>query len=219
MEENNQKLDKTRTEIRTEMDQSIEKIEKQFLTIQERINKKREKKYVEVDCKMVEIQEQVNNNSGKIIGICERLREEGTKLLINVEAKINQDKEEKIQACEDLKEQNREIMNYIEEKIKIGNGTGHNVITNYSKLEREAVKFHPSKNQHPKVALLKEINFITITIIETKNIRTIGDGMTTETGNMEIHRDIENRQRKEEIKESFKDMKLKMRIIDQMEEM
>ncbi|KAF5293792.1 hypothetical protein FQA39_LY03277 [Lamprigera yunnana] len=88
MEENNQKLDETRTEIRTEMDQSMEKIQRQFLTIQEWINMKREKK---------------------------------------------------------------EIVNYIEEKIKIGNGTGHNVITNYSKIEREAPKFHPSKNQHPKV--------------------------------------------------------------------
>ncbi|KAF5301340.1 hypothetical protein FQA39_LY10738 [Lamprigera yunnana] len=85
---------------------------------------------------MEEIQEQVDNNSGEINGICERLREQGTEL-INV--------------CEDLKEQKREIVNYIEEKIKIGNGTGHNVITDYSKIEREAPKFHLSKNQHPKV--------------------------------------------------------------------
>ncbi|KAF5299009.1 hypothetical protein FQA39_LY11641 [Lamprigera yunnana] len=110
------------------MDQRMEKIQKQFLTIQGRINEKWEKKYVEVDCKMVEIQEQVDNNSEQI-----------------------NDKEERIQVCEDLKEHKREIVNYMEEKIKIGNGTGHNVITNYSKIEREAPKFHPSKNQHPKV--------------------------------------------------------------------
>ncbi|KAF5287823.1 hypothetical protein FQA39_LY15684 [Lamprigera yunnana] len=106
--------------------------------------------FFKVDNKMDEIQEQVDNNSGEINGIWERLREQGTKL-INVEAKINQHKEERIQVCEDLKEQKREIVNYIEEKIKIGNGTGHNVITNYSKIEREAPKFHPSKNQHTKV--------------------------------------------------------------------
>ncbi|KAF5275606.1 hypothetical protein FQA39_LY06718 [Lamprigera yunnana] len=114
-EENNTKLDETRTEIRTEMEQSMKKFQRQFLTIQERINEKWEKKYVD-------------NNSGEINGICERLREQGTKL-INVEAKINQHKEERIQVCEDLKEQKREIVNYIEKKIKIGNGTGHNVIT------------------------------------------------------------------------------------------
>ncbi|KAF5295197.1 hypothetical protein FQA39_LY13203 [Lamprigera yunnana] len=120
-----------------------------------RINEKWERKYVEVNCKMVEIQEQVDNNSGQINGICEILREQVTKL-INVEVKINQDKEERIQVCEDLKEHKREIVNYIEEKIKIGNGTGHNVITNYSKIEREAPKFHPSKNQHPKVTKVEE---------------------------------------------------------------
>ncbi|KAF5274618.1 hypothetical protein FQA39_LY07230 [Lamprigera yunnana] len=114
------------------MDQSMEKIQRQFLTIQERINEK------------------IDNNSGQINGICERLREQGTKL-INVEVKINQDIKERIQVCEDLKEKNREIVNYIEEKIKIGNGAGHNVITNYSKIEREAPKFHPSNNEHPKV--------------------------------------------------------------------
>ncbi|KAF5289895.1 hypothetical protein FQA39_LY14957 [Lamprigera yunnana] len=108
------------------MDQRMEKIQRQFLTIQS-INEKWEKKYVEVDNEMEKIQEQVDNNSGEINGICKRLREQGTKL-INVEAKINQHKEEKIQVCE-----------------------GHNVITNYRKIEREAPKFHPSKNQHPKM--------------------------------------------------------------------
>ncbi|KAF5280235.1 hypothetical protein FQA39_LY18095 [Lamprigera yunnana] len=128
------------------MDQSMEKIQRQFKTIQKRIHEKREKKDVEEDCKMVEIKEQVDNSSGQINGIFERLREQEN----NVEAKINQDKEERIQVCEDLKEQNRAIVNYIEEKIKIGNGTGHNVITNYRKIEKEAPKFHPSKNEHPK---------------------------------------------------------------------
>ncbi|KAF5282274.1 hypothetical protein FQA39_LY17636 [Lamprigera yunnana] len=107
------------------MDQSMEKIQSQFFTIQERINEKWEKKYVEVDNKMEEIQEQVNNNSGEINGICERLREQGTKL-INVEVKINEHKEERIQVFEDLKEQKREIVNYIEEKIKLGKGINHN---------------------------------------------------------------------------------------------
>ncbi|KAF5298853.1 hypothetical protein FQA39_LY11665 [Lamprigera yunnana] len=93
---------------------------------------------------------QVDNKSGQINGIFERLRKQGIKL-INVEAKINQDEKERIQVCEDLKEQKMEIVNYIEEKIKIGNGTGHNVITNYSTIEREAPKFYPSKNQYPKV--------------------------------------------------------------------
>ncbi|KAF5294664.1 hypothetical protein FQA39_LY02796 [Lamprigera yunnana] len=69
------------------MDQSMEKIQRQFLTIQERINEKREKKYVKVYSKIEEIQEQADNNSGEINGICERLREQGTKL-INVEAKV-----------------------------------------------------------------------------------------------------------------------------------
>ncbi|KAF5284312.1 hypothetical protein FQA39_LY04605 [Lamprigera yunnana] len=123
---------------------------RQFKTIQERINEKWEKKYEEVDCKMVEKQEQVDNNNGQINGICERLREQGTKL-INVEAKVNQDKEDRVQVCEDLKEQNREIVNYIEEKIKIGNGIGHNVTINYKKIEKEAPKFHSSKNEHRKV--------------------------------------------------------------------
>ncbi|KAF5292238.1 hypothetical protein FQA39_LY14053 [Lamprigera yunnana] len=131
-EENNKKLDETRTEIRTEIDQIMEKIQRQFLTIQERINENWDKRYVEVDTKWKKYK---------------------NKQLINVEAKINQHKEERIQVCEDLKEQKREIVNYIEEKIKIGNGTGYNVITNYSKIEREAPKFHPSKIQHPKVYL------------------------------------------------------------------
>ncbi|KAF5294303.1 hypothetical protein FQA39_LY13447 [Lamprigera yunnana] len=65
-----------------------------------RKNEKWEKKYVEVDSKMEEIQEQVDNNSGEINGIYGRLREQGTKL-INVEAKINQHKEERIRVCED----------------------------------------------------------------------------------------------------------------------
>ncbi|KAF5289023.1 hypothetical protein FQA39_LY03902 [Lamprigera yunnana] len=152
LEETYKKLDETRAKIRTEMDQSMENIQRQFKTIKERINEKWEKKYVEVDCKMVEIQEQVDNNSGQINCICERLREQDTKL-INVEAKINQHKEERIQVGEDFKKQKlREIVNYIEENIKIGNSTGHNVITNYSKIERKAPKFHPSKTQHPKVS-------------------------------------------------------------------
>ncbi|KAF5272674.1 hypothetical protein FQA39_LY07701 [Lamprigera yunnana] len=82
---------------------------------------------------------------GKIQILQEEALEEPTK--IEERTKINQHKEERIQVCEDLKEQKREIVNYINEKIKTGSGTGHNVITNYSKIEREAPKFHPSKNQ------------------------------------------------------------------------
>ncbi|KAF5300694.1 hypothetical protein FQA39_LY11056 [Lamprigera yunnana] len=116
---------------------------------------------------MVEIQEQVDNNSGQINGICERLREQRTKF-INVETKINLHKEEKIQVCEDLKEQKKEIVNYIEEKIKIGNGTGHNVITNYRKIEKEVPKFHPSKNEHPKVFVQKLQTYLEVIVLLEK---------------------------------------------------
>ncbi|KAF5304541.1 hypothetical protein FQA39_LY09592 [Lamprigera yunnana] len=290
-EENNKKLDETRTEIRTEMDQSMEKIQRQFLTIQERINERWEKKYVEVDSKMEEIQEQVDNNSVEINGICERLREQGTKL-INVEAKINQHKEERIQVCEDLKEQKREIVNYIEEEIKIGNGTGHNVTTNYIKIEREAPKFHPSKNQHPKVYVQELQTYLEVIKkqIGNQHDQAMKDAIIreatreeTETwyrtkcerdrkrldgskyynrgcynnyqygkynhggqerdnynytrglfhGNQfyhnnnnrnqrfqdKIHTDLENRRGKEEMIEPLKDMKMKIRTIDKVEEM
>ncbi|KAF5286239.1 hypothetical protein FQA39_LY16350 [Lamprigera yunnana] len=63
-------------------------------------------KYVDLDCKMIERKEQVENNSGHIDGNCKGLRE-----LIDVKAKINQDTEERVQICEDLKEQNKGIMN------------------------------------------------------------------------------------------------------------
>ncbi|KAF5304776.1 hypothetical protein FQA39_LY09553 [Lamprigera yunnana] len=111
LEENNQKLEETRTEIRRKMDQSMEKIQRQFLTIQEKIYEKWEKKYVDFDCKIVERKEQVENISCHIDGNCKGLRD-----LIDVEVKINQDTVEKIQICEDLKEQKREIVNYIEKK-------------------------------------------------------------------------------------------------------
>ncbi|KAF5277635.1 hypothetical protein FQA39_LY06128 [Lamprigera yunnana] len=99
---------------------------------------------------MMEIKEHVDNNSRQINGISKKLKEQGNKL-INVEAKINQDKGERIQVCEDLKEHNKEIVNYIEEKIKIENATGHNMITNYRKIEKGAPKFHQSENEHSKV--------------------------------------------------------------------
>ncbi|KAF5274011.1 hypothetical protein FQA39_LY01126 [Lamprigera yunnana] len=68
--------------------------------MQEKTDKKWEKKYVDLDCKMGGRKEQVENNSGHVDGNCKRLRD-----LIDVEAKINQDIEEKIQICKDLKEQ------------------------------------------------------------------------------------------------------------------
>ncbi|KAF5281634.1 hypothetical protein FQA39_LY17756 [Lamprigera yunnana] len=66
LEEINQQLDETRTAIRTKMDQSMQKIQRQFKNIQEKIGKKWEKKYVELDCKMVERKVQVDRNSGQI---------------------------------------------------------------------------------------------------------------------------------------------------------
>ncbi|KAF5287876.1 hypothetical protein FQA39_LY15652 [Lamprigera yunnana] len=86
------------------MNQSMEKIQKLFNTMQEKIDEKWEKKYVDLDCKMVERKVQVDNNSGHIDGNCKGLRE-----LIDVEAKINQDTEEKIQICKALKEQSKDI--------------------------------------------------------------------------------------------------------------
>ncbi|KAF5274725.1 hypothetical protein FQA39_LY07117 [Lamprigera yunnana] len=74
-EKNNKKLYETRAEVRTEMDQSMEKIQRLFNTMQEKIDEKWEKNYVEFDCKMVERTEQVDNNSGHIIDNCKDLRE------------------------------------------------------------------------------------------------------------------------------------------------
>ncbi|KAF5287219.1 hypothetical protein FQA39_LY15996 [Lamprigera yunnana] len=76
--------------------------------MQEKIDENWEKKCTDLDCKIVERKEQVENNSGHI-----------------------DDKQERIQVCEDLKEQNKEIENYVEEKTKIGN----KMITNYRKEE------------------------------------------------------------------------------------
>ncbi|KAF5270513.1 hypothetical protein FQA39_LY08391 [Lamprigera yunnana] len=102
---------------------------------------------------MIEIKEQVGSNSGQINGICKRLREQGNKF-IDIEAKINQDREEKI--CKDLKEQNREIVNYIEKK------TGNNLIMNYRRIEKEAPKFHPSNNEHPKAIIHEIQNYLKV---------------------------------------------------------
>ncbi|KAF5274724.1 hypothetical protein FQA39_LY07116 [Lamprigera yunnana] len=65
-EKNNKKLYETRAEVRTEMDQSMEKIQRLFNTMQEKIDEKWEKNYVEFDCKMVERTEQrVDDVEGK----------------------------------------------------------------------------------------------------------------------------------------------------------
>ncbi|KAF5302399.1 hypothetical protein FQA39_LY10438 [Lamprigera yunnana] len=65
--------------------------------------------------------------------------------------------------------------------------------------------------------LFTGINSITITIIEIKDFRIIGDGITTEMDNTKIHTDLENRRGREEMMEPLKDME--MRIIDQVKEM
>ncbi|KAF5301915.1 hypothetical protein FQA39_LY10570 [Lamprigera yunnana] len=75
-EENNKKLDETRAEIRTEMDQSTKKTQRLFNTMQEKIDEKWENNYVEFDCKMVEIIEQVDNNSGQINDNCTDLKKQ-----------------------------------------------------------------------------------------------------------------------------------------------
>ncbi|KAF5284689.1 hypothetical protein FQA39_LY16941 [Lamprigera yunnana] len=73
---------------------------------------------------------QVDNNSGQINGICQRLREQGIKL-INVETKINQVKPEMIQVCKDLNEQSKEIVDDVQKKTKILN----KMIMNYKEGE------------------------------------------------------------------------------------
>ncbi|KAF5275972.1 hypothetical protein FQA39_LY00768 [Lamprigera yunnana] len=104
LEENDQKLEDTKAELRTKVDQNMKKIHRQFKTLQEGIDKKWEKKYIDLDCKMVERKEQVINNSGHKDSNCKVVREQGKKL-IDVEAKISQDREESIQVCKDVKEQ------------------------------------------------------------------------------------------------------------------
>ncbi|KAF5292040.1 hypothetical protein FQA39_LY14101 [Lamprigera yunnana] len=108
----------------------MEKIQRLFNTIQEKIDEKWENKYVELDCKMLEREQQVDNNNGHIDNNCKGLRDQGNKL-INVEAKIYRDKEKRILVCEDLKEQNREIVNYIEGNTEIRNSTVNEMNMDY----------------------------------------------------------------------------------------
>ncbi|KAF5306119.1 hypothetical protein FQA39_LY09097 [Lamprigera yunnana] len=82
-EENNKKLDKTRAEIRTEMNQSMKKIQRLFNTIQEKIDEKWEKNYVDFDCKMVDITEQVDNNSEHINDNCKDLKRTEKENIVN----------------------------------------------------------------------------------------------------------------------------------------
>ncbi|KAF5281078.1 hypothetical protein FQA39_LY17903 [Lamprigera yunnana] len=63
------------------------------------------------------------------------------------------------------------------------------------------------------------INSSTITIRDIKDFRIIGDGITTEMDNTKIHTDLENRREREEMMETLKNIKMKMRTIDQVEEM
>ncbi|KAF5274376.1 hypothetical protein FQA39_LY07256 [Lamprigera yunnana] len=67
------------------MDQSMKKIQRLFNTMQEKIDEKWEKNYVE--CKMVAITEQVNNNSGHINDNSKDLKEQSKKIVDDVEEK------------------------------------------------------------------------------------------------------------------------------------
>ncbi|KAF5288785.1 hypothetical protein FQA39_LY15276 [Lamprigera yunnana] len=149
------------------MDQGMEKIQKLFNTIQEKTDEKWEKKYVELDCKMVEGKEQVDNNDGHMDDNYKGLQEQGNKL-INVEAKINQDTEEKIQICKVLKEQSKKIVDDIAEKIKIESQKGF--VKNYWGIKEESmmkcelygIKFNHSLRQLEEELLNK------VRIIEDK---------------------------------------------------
>ncbi|KAF5285888.1 hypothetical protein FQA39_LY04349 [Lamprigera yunnana] len=166
------------------MDQSMEKFQRQIVTIQERINENWDKKYVEVDSKMEEMQEQVDNNSGKINGI-----------------------------CEDLKEQKREIVI----KKQIGNQDDHAM---EDAIIREAVRGEPETWYRTKVREYR--NFKQFRKGFMKNYRgtkIIGDGITTEMDSTKIHIDLENSRGREEMMEPLKDIKMKMRTIDQVVEM
>ncbi|KAF5299154.1 hypothetical protein FQA39_LY02327 [Lamprigera yunnana] len=72
--------------------------------MQEKIDEKWEKNYVEFDCKMVEITEQVDNNSGHINDNCKDLKEQSKEILDDVEEKT--------------KIVNKMIMNYKEEEYR-----------------------------------------------------------------------------------------------------
>ncbi|KAF5283988.1 hypothetical protein FQA39_LY17173 [Lamprigera yunnana] len=69
------------------MDQSMEKYQRLFNTMQEKIDEKWEKNYVEFDCKMVERTEQVDNNSGHINDNCKDLKEQSKEIVDVVEGK------------------------------------------------------------------------------------------------------------------------------------
>ncbi|KAF5301708.1 hypothetical protein FQA39_LY10639 [Lamprigera yunnana] len=84
---NFEKIDQKLEKKKTEMDQSMEKIQRLFNTMQEKIDEKWEKNYVEFDCKMVEITEQVDNNSGHINGNCKDLKEQIKEIVDDVEEK------------------------------------------------------------------------------------------------------------------------------------
>ncbi|KAF5291115.1 hypothetical protein FQA39_LY14357 [Lamprigera yunnana] len=124
-EENNKKLDETIAEIKTEMDQSMEKIQRLFNTMQEKINEKWEKNYVEFDCKMVERTEQIDNNSGDINDNCKDLQEQSKEIVDDVEEKT--------------KIVNKMIMNYKEGEYRNFQQPQRGFMKDYWGIKKESV--------------------------------------------------------------------------------
>ncbi|KAF5269103.1 hypothetical protein FQA39_LY08773 [Lamprigera yunnana] len=135
LEESNQKLEERNCAMFNKLEEIHQKLDE---TKAEITTEKCEKKYIELDCKMVEREKQVENNAGHVDGKCKGLRE-----FTDVDAKMNQDTEDKIQICKDLKEQSKDIVNYIEERTEIWNSTANKMIIDYK--EREYISFQESR--------------------------------------------------------------------------
>ncbi|KAF5271113.1 hypothetical protein FQA39_LY08251 [Lamprigera yunnana] len=129
----------------------MEKIQRLFNTIQEEINEKWEKNYVEFDCRMVEITEQVDNNSGHINDNCKDLKEQTTEELVN-----------KVRISEVKKFD--EVVRILEIHYQCGKdgvrNDGNEYYNHYNNYEQEEIIIIILRD------LIKGINFIIITKIE-----------------------------------------------------
>ncbi|KAF5271736.1 hypothetical protein FQA39_LY08059 [Lamprigera yunnana] len=155
-EENNKKLDETRAEIRTEMNQSLAKIQRLFNTMQEKIDEKWENNYIEFVCKMVEITEQVDNNSGHINNNCKDLKEQSKEIVDNVEEKT--------------KIVNKMTMNYTEGEYRNFQEPEKGFMKNYWGIKEESVmkgELYGTKFNHSLRQLEEELLY-KVRIIEVK---------------------------------------------------
>ncbi|KAF5301644.1 hypothetical protein FQA39_LY10691 [Lamprigera yunnana] len=140
-----------------------EKLEEPTKSVErKKIDEKWEKNYVEFDCKMVEITEQVDNNSGHINDNCKDLKEQSKKIVDDIEEKTKILLEEELLNISRIIEVKKfdEVVRILEIHYQCGKDGNRG---NTAIVDKEEIIIIILRD------LIKGINFIAITKIEIVN--------------------------------------------------